>query len=523
MKPLKTPHAKAVVSLMAILALVLASSCNKDNKKPDVIPDETLNGVTLSVTDTAVSVSSTFQLEVTFDPADWKDRTGEWSSTDNSIATVDENGTVTAIAKGNATIRFSASESIYDECSVEVYEEEIPLPDMIWLTEETVQMSVGETHDLNVIASGSDDWTHPDLIWESSDEETATISQSGLITANAFGTLLVRAVIGELEAYCLVSISDPSQPTEFDSNWLEAPYPYLEYPTTKERIIAAENASREDAMILRKLISDNGDQLSFEVRPYFESGPASPMFNNTFYDLSPEPGERFAWGYCLGIYRQDMVDGVMSEMMMEMGYLWKKNIERPDGTYAAWYANEEKNRSALIYVQPYDAEPDRMFGTIEYRILEDDPNNDGGGSGDAQALPERFMEFGASRDDVKAFEAENGGVINPEWCYSDSNLAFDITSDDSYSSFFVNYLFNDYGELYRIQLFVKDCSAIFADDNSTLNSDFVTALVDNGYSRRSETEYFSPANNLYVSFTYYDENIITGGSDPIVCVDYETN
>ena len=128
----------------------------------------------------------------------------------------------------------------------------------------------------------------------------------------------------------------------------EVPYPYLEYPTTRERIIAAENDSDENGLILRKLIDESSNMLSFEVRNYFDQGPAAAMFNNTFYDLSPEEGDRFAWGYLLGISRQDMVDGVMVGLMEETGYTWKKNVDRPDGTYAAWNANESANRTALI-------------------------------------------------------------------------------------------------------------------------------------------------------------------------------
>ena len=45
-------------------------------------------------------------------------------------------------------------------------------------------------------------------------------------------------------------------------------------------------------------------------------------------------------------------------------------------------------------------------------------------------------------------------------------------------------------------------------------------LKANGYSMRSELEYYSPGSRQYIKFIYYDENIINGDSAPIACVEY---
>lgn len=504
-------HLKTLLLLAAI-----CTACSKERPEPV----EELTSVALSVKDTVLLTGESFTLNVHFIPNTEKTYTGTWTSSDEGTATVNGDGLVTAVAAGKSVIRFTVSEKIYDECTVTVEEKEIPIPEAIALNPEYLSMKIGESSTLKILTPDSDDFTHPDIVWESSDKEVAEVSASGTVSAKAFGTVCVRAVLGELEAYCLISVKDPAQPQEYDASWLEVPYPYLEYPTTRERIIAAENDSDENGLILRKLIDESSNMLSFEVRNYFDQGPAAAMFNNTFYDLSPEEGDRFAWGYLLGISRQDMVDGVMVGLMEETGYTWKKNVDRPDGTYAAWYANESANRSALIYITPYADDPDRVYGVIEWRVLEDDSLNDGSQQ-EGEPLPARFMEFGASMDYVRAYESEHGGVINPEWCYSSDNLAFDVSPKDEFSTFFVNYVFDNVGGLYWVQLFLSDVSSIFTEDGSALNETLIENLDANGYSKRSELEYYSPKNRWYIKFTYYDENIINGDSAPIACVEYE--
>ena len=506
-------HLKILLFLAAIL-----TACSTEGTDP-VDHVEDLASVELSVKDTVLLTGESFTLEVKYIPETEKTYTGTWTSSDENVVTVNGDGLVTAIAVGDAVIRFTVSEKIYDECTVSVEEKEIPIPDAIVLYPEYLSMEIGESSELKILSPDSDDFTHPDIVWESSDNEVAEVSASGMVTAKGFGTVMVRAVLEDLDAYCLISVEDPAQPKEYDASWLEVPYPYLEYPTTRERIIAAENDSDESGLILRKLVGESDGVLSFEVRDYFDQGPIAAMFNNTFYDLSPEKGDRFAWGYLLGISRQDMVDGVMVEIMEEIGYSWKKNVDRSDGTYAAWYSNESSNRSALIYIMPYTNEPDRVYGVIEWRILEDDSLNDGSQQ-EGDPLPARFTEYGASMDDVRAYESEHGGVINPDWCYSSDNLAFDVIPEDEFSTFFVNYVFDNVGGLYWIQLFLSDVSSIFTEDGSSLNETLIDNLKANGYSMRSELEYYSPGSRQYIKFIYYDENIINGDSAPIACVEY---
>jgi uncharacterized protein YjdB len=75
-------------------------------------------------------------------PADADDKTYTWTSDNEGIATVDENGVVTAVSLGAASIRATANDGsgVYGECNVYVRE----------ASSETITLSGGDPyHDYN--------------------------------------------------------------------------------------------------------------------------------------------------------------------------------------------------------------------------------------------------------------------------------------------------------------------------------------------------------------------------------------
>ena len=76
----------------------LVAGCSKDN---DPIP---VSGVELGKSAIELAVGQTERLSVTVLPDDASDQVVTWSSNDEAVATVGDNGTVTAVAEGTATI-----------------------------------------------------------------------------------------------------------------------------------------------------------------------------------------------------------------------------------------------------------------------------------------------------------------------------------------------------------------------------------------------------------------------------------
>lgn len=100
----------AMVLALGVCSLVSFTSCMK---KP--VEDVT---VTISQKEIQLEVGETQKLTVKVEPADAQDKTIEWKSSDESVATV-KDGEVTAVAEGEATITVTTNQKS-DTCKVTV-------------------------------------------------------------------------------------------------------------------------------------------------------------------------------------------------------------------------------------------------------------------------------------------------------------------------------------------------------------------------------------------------------------------
>ena len=91
--------------------------------KPDSVPAES---VTLNKTALTLEIGDTATLTATITPADTTDQP-VWSSSDESVVTVDQSGKITAVGRGEATVTVKAGEASAT-CTVEVQRTYIPIP-----------------------------------------------------------------------------------------------------------------------------------------------------------------------------------------------------------------------------------------------------------------------------------------------------------------------------------------------------------------------------------------------------------
>ena len=135
----------------------------------------------------------------------------EWSSSDTGVATVSD-GTVTAVGVGSATVTAKVSVgSLIQECTcqVTVTEESKPAEITVELNNTSMELTKGQTGNLNVSVSGADSDYKTE--WSSSDTGVATVSD-GTVTAVGAGnaTITVKISSGGVEksASCKVKVTE---------------------------------------------------------------------------------------------------------------------------------------------------------------------------------------------------------------------------------------------------------------------------------------------------------------------------
>ncbi len=132
----------------------------------------------------------------------------KFQSSDASIATVDDDGLITAINDGNVEIIVrDEREKTEARCNVIVKEADI-LVDTVSLDKTSVSLNNNEKIQLTATISPSDA-TNKMLSWTSSDTSIATVDQSGVVTAKKSGTVVITVTTsdGNKIATCKVAVN----------------------------------------------------------------------------------------------------------------------------------------------------------------------------------------------------------------------------------------------------------------------------------------------------------------------------
>ena len=196
------------------------------------VTDVSLNKFALSL-----AIGGSERLTATVAPENATNKAVAWSSSNEAIASVSVQGTVTAVSEGSAIITVTTQDSDKTaSCEVTV------LSSIINVTNVTLNKS-----DLSLIVGGNerltatvepDNATNKAVTWNSGNTAVATVDNNGLVTAIAAGTTFITVTTqdGNKTAVCVVTVTPQSVTSTETSDALLARV----YPNPTEGVFTLE-------------------------------------------------------------------------------------------------------------------------------------------------------------------------------------------------------------------------------------------------------------------------------------------
>ena len=215
-----------------------------------------VSSITLDKTTLSLAVGESATLIATVKPDDAAHKTVTWSSSDESVASVD-NGKVTAIKSGKAIVTAKCGGKTA-ECVVTV---SVPVSS-ITLDKTALSLALGEFVTL-IATVKPDDATDKTVVWYSSDESIAKVD-NGKVTALKIGSATVTATAAGFSVSCKVTVIHPDN--------------ILYYTSTDGNIVKPLNESAFGANIMSNEYQDNVGKIVFD-------GPVTSIGNAAFYQV----------------------------------------------------------------------------------------------------------------------------------------------------------------------------------------------------------------------------------------------
>ena len=243
-------------------------------------------GLTLDRTSLDLCTGEKFRLSASFTPDDAPTRNLAWSSSNDAVVSVSQDGEVTAVAEGTATVTVATEDGeLMAECKVIV---RIPVQS-VSLDKTTLQLPIGEKY-LFTATIVPENATNSKMTWTSSDDEVITVTDEGEITAIKAGaaTITVTTEDGGKTAECAVeAIFVPVESVTLDYTELE-----LDFEETFKltATIHPENATNKNV----NWSCNNYMVASVDQNGTIKTLSPHPMFNPAIITVTTEDGNKRA-------------------------------------------------------------------------------------------------------------------------------------------------------------------------------------------------------------------------------------
>ena len=171
--------------------------------------------ITVSAPAKSVAVGETMALTAAYSPENASMKEVTWSSANENIATVDENGVVTGVKRGNARITAVARDGSKMRANISVAVTQSA--EQITLDKQEITVDAGKSAMLKatVLPKDTSDKT---VVWSSSDESVATVNRQGRVTGVALGDceiICASKATGDVQTKAVVHVQQPVKKITF--------------------------------------------------------------------------------------------------------------------------------------------------------------------------------------------------------------------------------------------------------------------------------------------------------------------
>ena len=130
-----------------------------------------------------------------------------WSSSNEAVATVSADGTVTAKSAGIAIITATSENGMTASCTITVEKKLIPITE-VYLDKSSATLTEGDTATLTATVLPENTTYSKDVSWSSSNSAVATVDANGTVTAKSAGTAVITATTENGKtAKCTITVS----------------------------------------------------------------------------------------------------------------------------------------------------------------------------------------------------------------------------------------------------------------------------------------------------------------------------
>lgn len=168
-----------------------------------------VTGVTLDKTSYEMTEGDEVTLTATISPENATNKNVSWSSSNTSIATVD-NGKVTALGEGNTTIMVKTEDGNWGAtCDISVIKA-ITIP-VVAIELNYTSLKIYKGDQVQLLATVKPrDATDKNVVWSSDTPSVVTVNADGLVTAILEGNARISATAGGIVSTCDIIVEIPS-------------------------------------------------------------------------------------------------------------------------------------------------------------------------------------------------------------------------------------------------------------------------------------------------------------------------